>query len=141
MIINGQVKSNQLELFTFLTIYGSQSTIFDSGSSNSCSIHQIYDSTQDSTRLRTRPCDICLIDECRVRTPIRQNLIHTFLQIQTVLDLFPCLSKARYLKEIGCRQLTSVIDVFLFFCLFVYFCWPCCKKYFIRSQTKSLVVE
>ena len=54
---------------------GSQSvfySIFDSVSSNSGSIHQIYDLTLP--RLRTRPCNIRLNDEYRVRTPLRHNL-------------------------------------------------------------------
>ena len=55
---------------------GSQSvfySIFDSVSSNSGSIHQIYDLTLP--RLRTRPCNIRLNDKSQVETPLRQNLV------------------------------------------------------------------
>ena len=38
-------------------------------------IHQIYDSTFPV--LRTRPCTICLVDECRVGIPICRQVIST----------------------------------------------------------------
>ena len=60
-------------------------SVFDSGSSNSGSIHQIYDST--SPRLRTRPCDIRLVDECQVGTPIFRNLVECYLDYASI-DMF-----------------------------------------------------
>ena len=48
---------------------------YDSGSSKSSSIHQIYDST--SPWLRTQPWDIRLVDKCRVATPSCRNLNYT----------------------------------------------------------------